>query len=164
VAGAGGHGDDALGDLALEHHRDPGEEVVTGQQAAQDRGTHGVGQVRGHLPRRFAAEQPVEGLGEGVAVAQLEPAPGEAGGEARQQALVELHREHPGEAVEQRPRQGAAAGTDLEHSLGAVVEQTHDALGHPRVGEEVLAQPAALGATHASPRGGRFDGSGRNDR
>ncbi len=117
-----GRGDDAQGDLALEHQGQPIEERRPGlglQPAGQEPGADVVGEIGADPDRRPA------GLGDqrfrldrqGVGGDDLKAAgPVRADlGERRQGAFVALDRDHGlGALGEQRAGQAAGAGTDLD--------------------------------------------------
>jgi len=76
---------------------------------------------------------------EGVGKPHLQATATESLAKGWHQFLVELEGQHTVEAVKQRPGQGSAARTDLEHPRRIVGQQRGDALGDLVIDQEILA-------------------------
>ena len=142
-----GCGDEAQGDLVLEHQGQAVERADPVEPAEQQRRCDVVGQVGDDLARGCGEGRRVEV--ERVAGDDLQPA-GKGGGklaQCRKTARVALDRDDMGGAFgKQRAGQPAGAGADLDDVGG--VERTRgagDAARQVEVEEEVLAEPALGG-------------------
>src|SRR5262249_39237388 len=124
VALAAGDGDNAFGDLALEHQHEPvvpGRPRLEREPADQQRGGNVVGQVRKDA-RRGTAEERTRIEVEGIADDDLKASwiPHSDLVERRDRAVVALDRDHLARACgEKRTGEAARPGTDLDdvHAL-----------------------------------------------
>ena len=135
---------DPLGDLALDHHDEPREEVGAPRERPDHRRRRLVGEVRDEGDGR---RDPGFGEGrrrvdvEGVRLDDAERVAAELLPEARGEARVDLDREDPEAAREEGPRQGAAPGADLDDPApGRRAERVDDPGRRPRAREEVLTE------------------------
>ena len=169
VALAAGGGDDAFGDLALEHQHEP---VVPGrpwferEPADQQRSGDVVGQVRNHA-REGVAEERARIEVERIAGNDLEASgisPSNLA-ERRDRAVVALDRDHPARArCEQRTGEPARPRTDL-HDVDARerTRRAGDASSEVEVEKKILAErllgSETVSAYHLAERRKIIDGA-----
>ena len=169
VALAAGGGDDAFGDLALEHQHEP---VVPGrprferEPADQQRSGDVVGQVRNHAREGVAEERArieVERIaGNDLEASGISPS---NFAERRDRAVVALDRDHPARAgCEQRTGEPARPRTDL-HDVDARegTRRAGDAGGEVEVEKKILAErllgSETVSAYHLAERRKIIDGA-----
>ena len=113
-------GDDAVRDLLLDHDDEAGEEIRPPHERAQHRRGALVREVADERHGRAGADPrqggPDVGL-EHVRRLDEERPLGELVGKARRQHRVDLEREDARAPVEERPREGPAAGPHLDDGL-----------------------------------------------
>ena len=139
-------GDHPIGDLALEHHDgvgDPAGRPRERQDSQQDGGRQVVRQVADDAHGSVAGRQD-------LGVAELEEVAADDGqlrrralGQRRGQIAVDFDGANDGTGAEQRPRQRAEAGTDLDERFAGDRRHGGDQLGRPRGLEEMLAEALA---------------------
>ena len=154
VVAAAGAGEDAVGDLALQHHRgvaDPAGGARQGEDAEQDRRRQVVGQVADDA-HRAAPRRQHAGVVEGEEVAGDERQRGrDPFGERRGEVAVDLDGANGDAGRGERPGQRAEAGPDLDEDVVRGHAQAGHELGRPGGLEEVLAE-ALAGAMLLRPR------------
>src|SRR5262249_48837882 len=146
VALAAGGGDNAFGDLALEHQHEPvvpGRPRLEREPADQQRGGNVVGQVRNDA-RAGAAEERTRIEVQGIADDNPEASriPHSDLVERRDRALVALDRDHLARACsEKRTSEPAPPGTDPDdvHALERTC-RARDASGEVEIEEKILAK------------------------
>jgi hypothetical protein len=165
VGAAAGPGGEPVGDLRLHHDEDPLEARQVLEGGEQDRHGHVVREVRHERRRRLAGQEARVGKSHGVRLDDLEAPRGgrrELGDGLRQcgrQRRVDLDRDDVRLGLQQRERERAETGTDLEDPLArADARGAHDAANGSGVVHEVLAE--RLRGADPEPAGERADVGG----
>ncbi len=154
VSVAAGLGDDAFGDLLLEHQRErppPGRPAIERHPADEQRGADIIGQVRCDVRAfaRFGALINLHGV-----VGQHPEAPARRLvelGQRRQAPVVALDRHHIRPRFEQRAGQPAGAGADfIDGRAVQIAGNAGDTVEQLAVEQEIL--PERLAGAQAMPR------------